>query len=76
MNEKINNIKEMFLLICNREGLSMTDITNIYNKKFNDNMQPQVFRRMLNNNNIKYNILCNILSSIGYSIKIEKDKKE
>lgn len=76
MNEKINNIKEMFLLICNREGLSMTDITNIYNKKFNDNMQPQVFRRMLNNNNIKYNILCNILSSIGYNIKIEKDKKE
>lgn len=50
----------------------MTDITNLYNKKYNDNMQAQVFRRMINNNIIKYNMLCNVLDSIGYSIDIIK----
>lgn len=54
----------------------MTDITNLYNKKYNDNMQAQVFRRMINNNNIKYNMLCNVLDSIGYSIDIIKNYKE
>ena len=63
-------------MICYKEGLSMTDITNLYNKKYNDNMQAQVFRRMINNNNIKYNMLCNVLDSIGYSIDIIKNYKE
>lgn len=53
----------------------MTDITHIYNKKYNDNMQPQVFRRMVNNNNIKYNMLCSILDAIGYTIEIKKGIK-
>jgi hypothetical protein len=68
----MKDIKEIFLMICYKEGLSMTDITNIYNKKYNDNMQPQVFRRMVNNNNIKYNMLCSILDAIGYTIEIKK----
>ncbi len=73
---KMKDIKEIFIMICYKEGLSMTDITNLYNKKYNDNMQAQVFRRMINNNNIKYNMLCNVLDSIGYSIDIIKNYKE
>ncbi|WP_278489886.1 hypothetical protein [Megamonas funiformis] len=72
----MKDIKEIFIMICYKEGLSMTDITNLYNKKYNDNMQAQVFRRMINNNNIKYNMLCNVLDSIGYSIDIIKNYKE
>lgn len=68
----MKDIKEIFLMICYKEGLSMTDITNIYNKKYNDNMQPQVFRRMINNNNIKFNMLVDVLDAIGYTIEIKK----
>ena len=68
----MKDIKEIFIMICYKKELSMTDITNLYNKKYNDNMQAQVFRRMINNNNIKYNMLCNVLDSIGYSIDIIK----
>lgn len=68
----MKDIKEIFIMICYKEGLSMTDITNLYNKKYNDNMQAQVFRRMINNNNIKYNMLCNVLDSVGYTIDIRK----
>ena len=70
----INNkdVKEMLLLIGHKEGLSQQDILNAYNKQHNKNMSKASFSQMINRNTFKYNILVDVLESIGYCIEIKK----
>ena len=68
----MKTLKEEFFHICEREGLKKIDIVNAYNKKYNQDMQPTNFYKSINNNVTKYNMLCNILDSIGYTIEIKK----
>ena len=66
------DIKKVFIDICYQNGISRRHILECYNKKYNKEIQEASFNRMINNNNIKYNMLCNVLDSIGYSIDIIK----
>lgn len=66
------NIKDIFMDIENKEGYTETDILNMYNLKHKKSITKQSFNRTLNNNNIKYNMLIDILDSIGYCVEIKK----
>ena len=66
------NIKDAFKKIANKEGLTLQDILNKYNWDFRQNVAKQSFNRMLQNNNIKFNLLVDILNNIGYKIEIKK----
>ncbi len=68
----MENIKDILEKIQEKEGITETDILNAYNFKHKKSITKQSFNRTLHNNNIKYNMLMDILDTIGYTIEIKK----
>ena len=62
------DIKKVFIDICYQNGISRRHILECYNKE----IQEASFNRMINNNNIKFNMLVDVLDAIGYTIEIKK----
>lgn len=70
------DIKKVFIDICYQNGISRRHILECYNKKYNKEIQEASFNRMINNNNIKFNMLVDVLDAIGYTIEIKKRYKK
>ena len=69
---KCKRYKEVIIDICYQEGITRRDLIAVYNKKYNKNLLEQTFTKTLSNNNIKFNMLVDLLDSIGYTIDIRK----
>jgi hypothetical protein len=70
--ESVKDIKKVIIDICYQEGITRRDLIAVYNKKYNKNLLEQTFTKTLSNNNIKFNMLVDLLDSIGYTIDIRK----
>lgn len=70
--DNVTDIKKVIMDICYLDGITRRQILAAYNKKYNKNMLESVFNKMVNNNNIKFNVLVAVLDSIGYKIDIKK----
>lgn len=73
--ENVKDIKKVIIDICYQEGITRRDLIAVYNKKYNKNLLEQTFTKTLSNNNInniKFNMLVDLLDSIGYTIDIRK----
>ena len=66
------DLKKVIIDICYQEGITRRDLIAVYNKKYNKNLLEQTFTKTLSNNNIKFNMLVDLLDSIGYTIDIRK----
>lgn len=66
------DFKKFIIDLCYNEGITRRQILNAYNTKYNKDMQEASFNRMINNGNIKLNILCDVMESIGYTVEIKK----
>lgn len=69
--ESVKDIKKVIIDICYQEGITRRDLIAVYNKKYNKNLLEQTFTKTLSNN-IKFNMLVDLLDSIGYTIDIRK----
>lgn len=70
--DNVKDIKKAIIDICYKEGITRRDLIAAYNKKYNKNLLEQTFTKTLTNNNIKFNMLVNMLDAIGYTIEIKK----
>lgn len=70
--DNVTDIKKVIIDICYQDGITRREILAAYNKKYNKTVQEAAFNRMVNNNNIKFNVLVDVLASIGYTIEIKK----
>lgn len=68
----VKDIKKAIIDICYHEGITRRDLIAAYNKKYNKNLLEQTFTKTLSNNNIKFNMLVDMLDAIGYTIEIKK----
>ena len=70
--ENVKDIKKVIIDICYLEEVTRRYILDCYNKKYNKEVQEASFNRMINNNNVKFSTLVDILDSVGYTIDIRK----
>lgn len=70
--DNVTDIRRAIIDICYSDGITRRQILAAYNNKYNKNMLESVFNKMVNNNNIKFNVLVAVLDSIGYKIDIKK----
>lgn len=70
--EDVIDIRKVIIDICYQDGVTRRQILTAYNKKYNKTVQEASFNKMINNNNIKFNVLIDVLDSIGYKIDIKK----
>ena len=70
--ENVIDIRKVIIDICYQDGVTRRQILAAYNKKYNKTVQEASFNKMINNNNIKFNVLIDVLDSIGYKIDIKK----
>lgn len=70
--ENVTDIKKVIMDICYLDGLTRRQILAAYNKKYNKTVMESAFNKMINNNNVKFNTIVDILDSIGYKIDIKK----
>lgn len=70
--EDVIDIRKVIIDICYQDGVTRRQILAAYNKKYNKTVQEASFNKMINNNNIKFNVLIDVLDSIGYKIDIKK----
>ena len=70
--EDVIDIRKVIIDICYQDGVTRRQILAAYNKKYNKTVMEPAFNKMINNNNIKFNVLIDVLDSIGYKIDIKK----
>lgn len=70
--DNVTDIRRAVMDICYLDGITRRQILAAYNKKYNKTVQEASFNKMVNNNNIKFNVLVAVLDSIGYKIDIKK----
>ena len=68
--ENVKDIKKVIIDIFYQEEVTRRYILDCYNKKYNKEVQEASFNRMINNNNVKFSTLVDILDSVGYTIDI------
>lgn len=52
----------------------MLDALKSYNAKYNKNIKNPSFYKMINDETMKYSVLCNVLDSIGYEIVFRRKR--
>lgn len=70
--ENVIDIRKVIMDICYQDGITRRKILAMYNEKYNKTVMESAFNKMINNNNIKFNVLIDVLDSIGYKIDIKK----
>ena len=73
------NITERLKYIITEENLTLTQLNDLMNKKNGTNYTMQNLSRKLNNDNLKFNDVEDILNILGYKIvftKINNESKE
>lgn len=69
-------LKHKLKVLCANNDLSLLDIMNAYNKKYDKSMVSQTYYRMINNDNMRYNQLSDMLDSIGYEIVFRRKRDD
>lgn len=68
------SLKHKLNVLCAKNDMSLLDIMKIYNKKYNKSMVSQTYYRMINNDNMRFNQLSDMLDSIGYEIVFRRKR--
>ena len=68
------SLKHKLKVLCASNDMSLLDIMRAYNKKYGKAMVSQTYYRMINNDNIKWNTLTDMLDSVGYEIVFRRKR--
>ena len=52
----------------------MLDALKAYNAKYNKDIKNPSFYKMINDETMKYSVLCNVLDAIGYEIVFRRKR--
>ena len=72
----MTTLKHKLKVLCANNDMTLLDVMRAYNKKYDKNMVSQTFYRMVNNDNMKYNQLSDMLDSIGYEVVLRRKRDE
>ena len=72
----MTTLKHKLKVLCANNDMTLLDLMRAYNKKYEKNMVSQTFYRMVNNDNMKYNLLSDMLDSIGYEVVFRRKRDE
>lgn len=70
------SLKHKLKVICVSKDITMLDALKAYNEKYNKNIKNPSFYKMINDETMKYSVLCNVLDSIGYEIVFRRKRNE
>ncbi|WP_415949485.1 hypothetical protein [Mitsuokella jalaludinii] len=68
------SLKHKLKVLCASNDMSLLDIMRAYNKKYGKAMVSQTYYQMINNDNIKWNTLTDMLDSVGYEIVFRRKR--
>lgn len=68
------SLKHKLNVLCAKNDMSLLDIMKIYNKKYDKSMVSQTYYRMINNDNMRFNQLTDMLDAIGYEIVFRRKR--
>lgn len=72
----MTTLKHKLKVLCANNDMTLLDVMRAYNKKYDKNMVSQTFYRMVNDDNMRYNQLSDMLDSIGYEIVFRRKRDE
>ena len=67
-------LKHKLKVICALNDMTLLDIMRAYNEKYGKAMVSQTYYQMINNDNMRYNQLTDMLDSIGYEIVFRRKR--
>ena len=70
------SLKHKLKVVCVSKDITMLDALKAYNAKYNKNIKNPSFYKMINDETMKYSVLCNVLDSIGYEIVFRRKRDE
>ena len=68
------SLKHKLKVLCANNDITLLDIMKAYNKRYDKSMVSATFYKMINNDNIKWNTLADMLDSIGYEIVFRRKR--
>ena len=68
------SLKHKLKVICALNDMTLLDIMRAYNEKYGKAMVSQTYYQMINNDNMRYNQLTDMLDSIGYEIVFRRKR--
>lgn len=68
------SLKHKLKVLCASNDMTLLDIMRAYNEKYGKAMVSQTYYQMINNDNIKWNTLVDMLDSIGYEIVFRRKR--
>jgi hypothetical protein len=71
----IKNSKDFIDYICSRYRISQTQLVYIYNSTYNTAISQPSFNRAVNNNNLRLDIVLNILKMLDCSLLIQHNRR-
>lgn len=72
----MTTLKHKLKVLCANNDMTLLDVMRAYNKKYDKNMVSQTFYPMVNNDNMRYNQLSDMLDSIDYEIVFRRKRDE
>ena len=72
----MTTLKHKLKVLCANNDMTLLDVMRAYNKKYDNNMVSPTFYKMVNNDNMKYNLLSDMLDSIGYEVVFRRKRDE
>ena len=72
----MTTLKHKLKVLCANNDMTLLDLMRVYNKKYEKNMVSATFYKMVNNDNMKYNLLSDMLDSIGYEVVFRRKRDE
>lgn len=72
----MTTLKHKLKVLCANNDITLLDVMRAYNKKYDKNMVSQTFYQMVNNDNMKYNLLSDMLDSIGYEVVFRRKRDD
>lgn len=72
----MTTLKHKLKVLCANNDMTLLDLMRAYNKKYEKNMVSATFYKMVNNDNMKYNLLSDMLDSIGYEVVFRRKRDE
>lgn len=70
------SLKHKLKVLCANNDITLLDLMRAYNKKYDKKMISQTFYRMVNNDNMRYNQLSDILDSVGYEVVFRRKRDD
>lgn len=70
------SLRHKLKVLCANNDITLLDIMNAYNKKYNKSIKNPSFYRMISDESMKYRMLEESLDSIGYEIVFRRKRDE